>query len=30
VAVAAIVLFLLVGLLAGRFLNVPTAAITVP
>lgn len=30
VAVAAVVLFLLAGLLAGRFLNVPTAAITVP
>jgi Yip1-like protein len=30
VVVAAIVLFLLVGLLAGRFLDVPTAAITVP
>jgi hypothetical protein len=30
VVVAAIVLFLLAGLLAGRFLDVPTAAITVP
>jgi hypothetical protein len=30
VAAAGIVVFLLSGLLAGRFLNVPTAAITVP